>query len=250
MRATFAEFFDQHDGAGVLAVDFGDPATLAFSIVFVDEVGDDLRAHSLERRSPTVLLSIKLGVAFDDPAEIARHRRAQLDYGSLGRPRLRLVIEQRFNGVHGGNQSSSLFRLEFFEGRAGVALRTAVKRREGLSPRRRQRDVALPGIARRDFSLDQSAFFEIAQRPAQVAGVEIESTDNLTRGRRTAPRDLVEEPSLAERIRAVEIGLAQHAELSGVEPVETAHGGNAGFFGVVLRNDVLAVAGGHQPSVG
>ena len=45
--------------------------------------------------------------------------------------------------------------------------------------------------------------------------------------RRAALRDLVEHAHLAERIVAVEIGFAQHADLPRVEAVEAAHCGDA-----------------------
>ena len=87
MRATLGRIFHQHDAADILAVHLGDPAALALFVVIVDEVGDDLRAQALERIGPAVFLRVKLGVAGDDPAEIAVARRAQT-VGALRSPAL------------------------------------------------------------------------------------------------------------------------------------------------------------------
>src|ERR1700685_4452937 len=87
--------------------------------------------------------------------------------------------------------------------------------------------MALPGIARRCLSLDQSAFLEIAQHAAQIPGIEIEGAADLGCGRRAAAGELVKHPRLAERIGAVEKGFAQHADLPRVEAVEAADRGDA-----------------------
>src|ERR1700684_1272068 len=87
--------------------------------------------------------------------------------------------------------------------------------------------MALPGVARRDFSFDQAMFLEIAQHAAEIAGIEIERAADLGRGRGAAAGDLVKHPRLAERIGAAEKGFAQHADLPRVEAVEAAHRGDA-----------------------
>src|ERR1700685_829933 len=87
--------------------------------------------------------------------------------------------------------------------------------------------MALPGIARRGFSLDQAAFLEVAQHAAQITGIEIERAADLGRGRGAAAGELVKHPRLAERIGAVEKGFAQHADLPRVEAVEAADRGDA-----------------------
>ena len=61
---------------------------------------------------------------------------------------------------------------------------------------------------------------------------------------RAAARDLVEHARLAERIGAVEKGLAQHADLPRVETVEAAHHGDA-----IFGDAMLAVPAGHETSV-
>src|ERR1700733_14094206 len=103
--------------------------------------------------------------------------------------------------------------------------------------------MALPGIARRCLSLDQSAFLEIAQHAAEIAGIEIERAADLGRGRGAAAGELVKHPRLAERIGAVEKGFAQHSDLPRVEAVEAADRGDAlvalpdGWHGLEDRAD-------------
>ena len=70
-------------------------------------------------------------------------------------------------------------------------------------------------------------FSKLRSDAAQIAGVEIERAADVARGRRAAIGDLVEHARFAERVGAVEKGLAQHAELPRVEAVEAAHIGNA-----------------------
>src|SRR5271155_3687298 len=90
--------------------------------------------------------------------------------------------------------------------------------------------MALPGVAGGRLSRNQSALFEITQSPAEIAGIEIERATNVACGRRVAARDLVKHPRLAERVGAVEIGLAQHAELPRVEAVESPDSSDAALM--------------------
>src|SRR5262245_51665571 len=55
--------FHQHDAADIFAVQLRNPAAFQFRIEIVDEIGDNLRAQTLERLGPAVLSQIKLGVA-------------------------------------------------------------------------------------------------------------------------------------------------------------------------------------------
>src|SRR5580704_6836752 len=119
-------------------------------------------------------------------------------------------------------------------------LRPALQRRISGAAARRERQMALPGVARRDFAPDQSAFLEIAQHAAEIAGIEIERAADLGRGRGAARGDLVKHPRLGERIGAIEKGFAQHADLPRVEAVEAANRGDA----LVALPD-----GWHEPKV-
>src|SRR5580700_7510656 len=124
---------------------------------------------------------------------------------------------------------------------AGIMLRPALQRRISGAAARRERQMALPGVARGNLAANQAAFLEIPQHTAQIAGIEIERPADLGRGRGTAAGDLVEHARLAERIGAVEKGFAQHADLPRVEAVEAADRGDA----LVALPD-----GRHAPSLG
>src|SRR5580704_19279031 len=87
--------------------------------------------------------------------------------------------------------------------------------------------MIFPGVARRGFTFDQSAFLEIAQHAAEIPGIEIERAADLGRGRGAAAGDLIKHPRLGERIGAAEKGFAQHADLPRVEAVEAAGRGDA-----------------------
>ena len=153
----------------------------------------------------------------------------------------RRAAEQRFDRVHRRDQPRLLGGHELAEHGAGVVLRAAFQRRVSGAAARRERQMALPGVARRNFAADQAAFLEIAQHAAQIAGIEIERAADLGRGRGAAAGDLVKHPRLGERIGAVEKGLAQHADLPRVEAVEAADRGDA----------LVALAGGrHDASLG
>ena len=72
-------------------------------VVIVDEVGDDLRAQAFERFGPAVFLRVELGVAGDDPAEIAVTRAgAECMRLSVGSARRR--VEQRLDRLHRRHQ--------------------------------------------------------------------------------------------------------------------------------------------------
>src|ERR1700734_156528 len=101
------------------------------------------------------------------------------------------------------------------------------ERRISGAAARRERQMALPGIARGNFAADQAALLEIAQHAAQIPGIEIKRAADLGRGRGAAAGDLVEHAGLAERIGAVEKGFAQHPDLPRVEAVEAADRGDA-----------------------
>ncbi len=83
-------------------------------------------------------------------------------------------------------------------------------------------------------------FSKLRSTRLKIAGVEIERAADVARGDAVAVRDLVQHAHLAERVGAVEIGLAQHADLPRVEAVEAAHRGDA-----LLRSgaDIAAAVG-------
>jgi hypothetical protein len=89
------------------------------------------------------------------------------------------------------------------------------------------RQVALPGVVGRGLPADQAELVKAPQHAAEIAGVEAEVAHDVGRGRAFALPDLVEHARLGERERAFEPVLAQHAEVLRVEPIETAHRGEA-----------------------
>src|SRR5271166_2265982 len=134
----------------------------------------------------------------------------------------RRAAEQLFDRTDCCDQSILVPKRKLLQHRRGILLRAPLQWCESLSAVRRQRQMALPGVAGGDVSLNQSALFEITQSPAEIAGIEIERATDVACGRRIAARDLVKHPRLAERVGAVEVSLAQHAELPRVEAVEAA----------------------------
>src|SRR5689334_19644287 len=87
--------------------------------------------------------------------------------------------------------------------------------------------MALTRIAFRARARDQPLAFELVEHPAEIAGVEIELLGDITGSRRLAVGDLVEQPHLAQRPGRVEKVLSQYADLTRVEAVEAADGGDA-----------------------
>ncbi len=94
--------------------------------------------------------------------------------------------------------------------------------------------MTLPAVAHRRLALYQAALFELAEHPAQIAGIEVERAADIACGRRAAARDLVKHARLAERERAVEKSFAQDADLPRVEAVEAAHRCDACFGDAML----------------
>ena len=195
-------------------------------IVVVDEVGDDLRAQAFERFGPAVFLRVELGVAGDDPAEIAGPRLAQNVAAALRRLR-RSAAEQRLDRVHRGDQLRLLGGLEPAEHRADLRAASAVRAARRSCGRARSATDGSAGRRSAKSCADQAALLEIAQHAAEIAGVEIERAADVARGGASPLRDLVEHARLGQRVGAVELGLAQHADLPRVEAVEAAHRGDA-----------------------
>lgn len=93
-----------------------------------------------------------------------------------------------------------------------------------MRPRGVEREMTLAPVFGRGLAADQAALFEIAQKAAEVAGVELKRPANIRCGDVIRLRDLIEHPHLAERVGAVEVGLSQYANLPRVKAIETAHG--------------------------
>ena len=70
-------FAYQQDRADILAISFGDPATLAPVIVIAHEGRDDLSRQRFEPLVPAVLLTVERAMPADDPAHVAGTRSPQ-----------------------------------------------------------------------------------------------------------------------------------------------------------------------------
>jgi len=71
---------------------------------------------------------------------------------------------------------------------------------------------------------DQPLLIEILDDAAEIAGIEPQLDADVLCGQLVAMRQLVEHPRLAERERALAEMLVEHAELAGIEAVESTDG--------------------------
>jgi len=216
--------FHQHDAADILAIHLDDPAALALGIEIVDEIGDDLRTQALKRFGPAILTPIKFGVARHDPAEIAGAGFAKC----IGRTRngvhRRRAGQQCLDRFHGGNDLRLLRAVEAGEHRCGILLRALFHRREHFASPRGQGEVALACVALGDLAVNEPAFLEVAQEPAEISHVEVERAGDIARRQFFVLGKLIEHAHLTERVGTVEIIFAQHADLPRVEAVKAANG--------------------------
>src|SRR5579883_356813 len=218
---------DEH-AADILAVHLGDPTALALRIVGVEEIGDDFRADALEGFLPAVFLRVQLGMALNDPAEIAMAGAAQ-DGAAL--PRLfGDAAEQRLDRAHRRHQSPLVGSGELAQHVRDVALRFRVERTHGFLAACGQRKMALPRILRDRAARDEAALLEFAQEAAQIGGIETERAADVGCGRGGPLPDLVQHARFTQRVGAVEKIPAQHADLPRVEAVETANRGDPAFM--------------------
>jgi hypothetical protein len=98
----------------------------------------------------------------------------------------------------------------------------------------------LPAIRRQRFAGDQPGLIEILHDSAEIAGIETQFGADLLCREIFAVGEFVQHPGLAQRERALQELLVQHAELAGVKAVEGANRGDF-LFGIQL---------GHwQPSI-
>src|SRR5262249_35928615 len=152
---------------------------------------NDLRAQTLEWILPAVFPVVELRVAGNDPAEIASARSAQ-DVARLGLAgSVRRVCQQLFDCVHGCDDTGLLRAIELVEHRPCLLLRALLQRRKRLASALAQSEVTLASILCRGLACNQAALLEIAQKPAEIAGIEVKRTAH-DRGCDVIPvRDLV-----------------------------------------------------------
>jgi len=135
--------------------------------------------------------------------------------------------EQRFDACHRCQQLLLLRLAERFQQRRHLGLRATVQRCEGAPPGRADRQPHLPRIGAGAGGLDQPAFLETAQQPAQVAGVEVQRLGQLGGGGVLAVRQLPQQARFGQRKAAVQQAFVQHADAARVEAVEGAQRGDA-----------------------
>jgi hypothetical protein len=76
---------------------------------------------------------------------------------------------------------------------------------------------------------------EAVEHPAQIAGVEAKPSSKLGDLGFAARGDLVDHARFGDRERAVQVPRGEEADLEGIEPVESADGGNAVVLSALLR---------------
>ena len=228
--ATRLRLLHEEHGADDLAVALGDPAALARRIEVVEEVGADARDQRLELGVVAPLARVERAVAMDDPAHVARLvRRAADTAPRVGRAARR--AEQPLRSSPIASTSRALVRVgqpaeQRRRPRRGRALRAARTRR---GPSRVRRSRLWRAVGRTTASRPiRPLRFEAAQDAAQIAGVEPEIAAEVGGGRRLAVGQLVEHAQLGQRERAVEVAVAERADLAGVEAVEGADGVDRG----------------------
>ncbi len=127
--------------------------------------------------------------------------------------------------------------------RADLVVRTAIEFCEGLAPLGRQSELVLPAVRRQRLAGDQPVVVEILHDPAEIAGIEAEFGADLLGGRVVPVREFVQHPRLAQRERAFQQMLVEHAELAGVETVEGAYRCDlvVGILSGPWRTSILAI---------
>ncbi len=128
--------------------------------------------------------------------------------------------------MHRLDQTSLLARGQGAQHRADFVSRARVEGGEGRLATRGERQVALPPVVFRLRPLEEAALLKTAQDAAQVSCVQAEIAAQLGRRRPLAVRQLVEDARLAEGEGAIQVRLAEQADLARVEAVEAPHVGH------------------------
>src|SRR6185312_4850477 len=95
----------------------------------------------------------------------------------------------------------------------------------------REAQMAPAPVGPGPLAAEQPPPLEAAKDPAEVAGIHPERRAHLAGGGSLLVSELVEHSPLGEGERALEESFVEDTDLSGVEPVEAAHGGSAGVEG-------------------
>ena len=215
-----ARLHEQH-AADVGAVALGDPAGFALRVEAIDEVGGDARHQRFEVHVPAVFLRIQRTVARDHPSDVARAVRSQQvrrACSALGR-----VVEQASDEAERLQQLLLLRLGQRVQQCRNLASRAGIQRRESTPTGGREAQVQMARIVLRASALHQAALLEAAQQAAQIAGIEIECTRELGRGRGLAMRKLPQQPRFGQREARMQQSFVQHADAARVEAVEGTH---------------------------
>ncbi len=157
-------------------------------------------------------------MAVYDPSHVAR----------LMRPEdVRLILgwgpsQQALDAPHGHHEVVAPGLGELAQQAGDLVVRPGIQLGEGLPPAAAQSQKALPGVARRGLSLDQSLLLQTPEQPAEITGVEPQFFAELAGGGLLAVGHLVEHPALGERERATAPTFVEDADAAGVESVEAA----------------------------
>src|ERR1700720_2066868 len=102
-------------------------------------------------------------------------------------------------------------------------MRTSIQFRKGLTSLGGQVELMLSAVRGQRFAADQAVIVEFLDDAAEIAGVEIEFYPDLLGCRAIPVRKFVQHPRFAQRERAFEKPLPEHAKLAGVKAIEGAN---------------------------
>src|ERR1700761_2730861 len=102
-------------------------------------------------------------------------------------------------------------------------MRTFIELCEGLTSLGGQVELMLPPVRRQRLAGDQAVVVEFLDDAAEIAGVEIEFDSDLLGCRAIPMCEFVQHPRFAQRERAFEQPLSEHAKLAGVKAVVSAN---------------------------
>ncbi len=161
-------------------------------------------------------------MAADHPADVAALRRAQQPGRGRGSA---LGVEQLLDRPHRREELLPIGVGERREQGGDAFLAVPVERGEGALAGGGEAQVQVPGIVFGADALDQLAFLQAAQQPAEVAGVEAEVAGELGGGGPVAMREFPEQARFGQAEAGLGQAFLEHADAARVEAVEAADRG-------------------------
>jgi hypothetical protein len=158
-------------------------------------------------------------VARDDPSDVAWAMGADQESDR----RLRTATQSRLESLHRGQGTIAVLGRNLGEHRLDVAAGAPIELVEGAPAERRQCQQPLPPVGGRRTLGDQPLLAKTLQDAAEVPRIELERGGEVGRRRLLAMRQLVQHADLGETERALEMALAENADLAGVEAIEPPH---------------------------